>query len=175
MKWIILIFLLAVTIFSGTRFADAHGGGDLIVRSVQAGPYTASVWVNPPDPRALEPIHFTVGLASPADHSPVLDADIQVTMWDKSSRETAVTAPVTTEQSVNKLFYETDVEVSTAGDYDVEFRIRGAEGEGTVTTSVVVQASSSMNWLVIGLVGLGVVVILGWWRSRQTEPEAADA
>jgi hypothetical protein len=133
------------------------------------------VWVNPPDPRALEPIHFTVGLASPADGSPVLDADIQVTMRDQSSGETAVRAPATTEQSVNKLFYETDLEVPAAGDYEVEFYIRGAEGEGTVSVLVEVQAPSKVNWLVIGLAGLGLVVVIGWWRSRQTGPEAPDA
>jgi hypothetical protein len=130
--------------------------------------------VNPPDPRALEPIHFTVGLSSPADGGPVLDADIQVTMRDQSSGETAVRAPVTTEQSVNKLFYETDLEVPAAGNYEVDFYIRGAEGEGTVSLLVEVKAPSRVNWLVIGLVGLSFVVVIGWWRSRQTELETPD-
>ena len=152
----------------------AHGGGDLIARSVEVGPYIASVWVNPPDPRAQEPIHFTVGLASPVDGGPVLDADIQVTMRDQSSGETAVIAPATTEQSINKLFYETDLEVAAAGVYETEFHIRGAEGEGTVSLLVAVQAPSRVNWLVIGLAGLGLVVVLGWWRSRQTGVETPD-
>ena len=175
MRWIIFLSFFPAILFARTDLIAAHGGGDLIARSVQAGPYIASVWVNPPDPRALEPIHFTVGLASPADGSPVLDADIQVTMLDQSSGETAVRAPATTEQSVNKLFYETDLEVPAAGDYEVEFYIRGAEGEGTVSVLVEVQAPSKVNWLVIGLAGLGLVVVIGWWRSRQTGPEAPDA
>jgi len=174
-KRTLFLFLLSTIFFIGTGLAAAHGGGDLIARSVQAGPYTASVWVNPPDPRALEPIHFTVGLASPADGGPVLDANIQVTMRDQSGGETAVRAPATTEQSVNKLFYETDLEVPAAGDYEVEFHIRGAEGEGTVSLVVEVQAPSRVNWLVIGLAGLGLVVVIGWWRSRQTGVEVADA
>ena len=175
MRWIIFLSLLPAILFAGTDLIAAHGGGDLIARSVEVGPYIASVWVNPPDPRALEPIHFTVGLGSPADGSPVLDADIQVTMRDLGSGETAVTAPATTEQSINKLFYETDLEVPAAGDYEVEFHIRGAEGEGTVSLLVKVQDSSRVNWLVIGLAGLGLVVGIGWWRSRQTGPEAPDA
>lgn len=174
MKWIIFLFVIPAILVTGTRLAEAHGGGDLIIRSAQVGPYTASVWVNPPDPRAKEPIHFTVGLASPVDSSPVLDADIQVIMLEKSSGEMAVTAPATTEQSINKLFYETDLEVAAAGDYEAEFYIRGAEGEGMVSTLVAVKAPSSVNWLVIGLAGLGVVVVLGWWRSRQTGFQAAD-
>lgn len=172
MKRIILQFLLLAIFFAGTGLIAAHGGGDLIARSVQVGPYIASVWVNPPDPRALEPIHFTVGLASPADGSPVLDADIQVTMRDHSSGETTVTAPATTEQSINRLFYETDMEVPAAGEYETEFQIRGAEGEGTVSLLVKVQDPSRVNWLVIGLAGLGLVVIIGWWRSRQMGPNA---
>ena len=167
MKRIILLFFLPAIFFAGTGVIAAHGGGDLIARSVPVGPYFASVWVNPPDPRALEPIHFTVGLASADDGSPVLDADIQVTMRDQSSGKTAVIAPATTEQSVNKLFYETDLEVPAAGVYETEFRIRGAEGEGTVSLLVEVQTSSSVNWLVIGFAGLGLVVVLGWWRSRK--------
>jgi hypothetical protein len=86
-----------------------------------------------------------------------------------------VRAPATTEQSVNKLFYETDLEVPAAGDYEVEFHIRGAEGEATVSLVVEVQAPSRVNWLVIGLAGLGLVVVIGWWRSRQTGVEVADA
>ena len=168
MKRFFLPFLLLAASFGGTELISAHGGGDLIARSVPVGPYFASVWVNPPDPRALEPIHFTVGLASPDDGSPVLDAEIQVTMRDQSSEETAVIAPATTEQSINKLFYETDLEVPAAGVYETEFLIRGAEGEGTVSLLVEVQTSSSVNWLVIGLAGLGLVVVLGWWRSRKT-------
>ncbi len=70
MKRIMGLFFLAVTIFCVTSVVLAHGGGDLIARNVQAGPYTASVWVNPPDPRANETIHFTVGLASPVDDKP---------------------------------------------------------------------------------------------------------
>ncbi len=168
MTRIILLFLLPAIFFAGTEVIAAHGGGDLIARSTAVGPYVASIWVNPPNPRALEPIHFTVGLASADDGGPVLDADIQVTMRDQSSGETAVIAPATTEQSVNKLFYETDLEVPAAGVYETEFLIRGAEGEGTVSLLVEVQTSSSVNWLVIGLAGLGLVVVLGWWRSRKT-------
>ena len=174
MKRIVFLFLLLAVLVTETDLTAAHGGGDLIARSVQAGPYIASVWVNPPDPRAQEPIHFTVGLASPVDSSPVLDADIQVSMWDKSSGDAPVTAPATTEQSINKLFYETDLEVPAAGDYETEFYIRGADGEGVISLMVEVKESTGVNWLLIGLAGLGLVVVIGWWRSRQTGLAASD-
>jgi hypothetical protein len=174
MTRIITLIFLSMILIAGTGLAAAHGGGDLIARFVPAGPYTASIWVNPPDPRAKEVIHFTVGLASPDDSSPVLDADIQVTMRYPESGEIAATAPATTEQSINKLFYETDIEVSTEGEYEVEFQIIGTEGEGFIALIVEIKPSSSVNWQVIGLAGLGLVLVLGWWRSRKMRPEELE-
>ena len=175
MKRVASAFFLLAVLFAGTGLAAAHGGGDLIARSVQTGPYTASIWVNPPDPRAKEVIHFTVGLASPEDGSPVLDADILVVMRYAGSGETAATAPATTEQSVNRLFYETDIEVPVEGDYEVEFQVSGAEGEGSISLIVEVKQASSVNWLMVGLAGLGLVLILGWWRSRRMRSKEPDA
>ena len=100
MKRIAFLFSLLLVMFAGGGFVAAHGGGDLIAGPVQAGPYQVSVWVNPPEPEALEPIHFTVGLAAPGDGSPVLDAHIQVEMRAQGGEGTAVVAPATTEQSV---------------------------------------------------------------------------
>ncbi len=82
---------------------------------------------------------------------------------------TVATAPAKTEQSINKLFYETDLKVPAAGEYETEFQIQGAEGEGTFSVVVEVQDASTINWLMIGLIGLGVVVLGGWWRSRKEQ------
>lgn len=170
MKQMTAVIFIVAFFFVNISLAAAHGGGDLIARSVQVGPYTASVWVNPPDPRANETIHFTVGLAAPEDGSPVLDADIQVAMRVPGREEAVATAAATTEQSVNRLFYETDVEVPAAGDYEVDFQIKGVEGGGTITLDVEVKPASRANWLIIGLAGLGMVLVLGWWRSRRRQP-----
>lgn len=167
MKRIACLFFVAAILTIGQGLAAAHGGGDLIARSVEVGPYLASIWVNPPDPRARETIHFTVGLAAADDDSPVLDADILVTMLYPENGEAAATAPATTEQSVNKLFYESDIEVPTEGEYDVQFQISGNDGSGTVDLLLEVKPSSQVNWMVLGLVGLGLVLVLGWWQSRR--------
>jgi hypothetical protein len=160
-------FFLAAILIIGPSLVSAHGGGDLIARSVAVGPYLASVWVNPPDPRAQETIHFTVGLAAANDKSPVLDAGILVTMRYPENGEVAATAPATTEQSINRLFYETDIVVPTEGNYEVQFQINGKDGSGTVDLLLEVKPSSRVNWLLFGLLGLGLVLVLGWWQSRR--------
>jgi hypothetical protein len=174
-KRIAFLFFMLLVNFTGVGFAAAHGGGDLIAGPVPAGPYLVSVWVNPPDPRALEPIHFTVGLASPGDGKPVLDADIQVEMRAQNGEGLAVVAPATTEQSVNKLFYETDMEVAEPGNYETKFLVHGPDGEGTLSLDVEVKPPSKVNWLAIGLAGLGLVVVFGWWLSRRSRLPAANS
>ena len=169
MKWIAFLCFLLLAAFSAS-LVTAHGGGDLIAGPVQAGPYLISVWVNPPEPRALEPIHFTVGLASLKDGSPLLDANIQVEMQAQNGESAPVVAPATTEQSVNKLFYETDMEVSEPGLYETTYSVTGPDGEGAITLIVEVKPPSKVNWLMIGLAGLGLVIILGWWFSRRSQP-----
>ncbi len=145
----------------------AHGGGDLIAGPTPVGPYTASVWLNPPDPRAKEAIHFTVGVASPEDRRPVLDAQITVEMRIKGDGSLAAAAPVTTEQSINKLFYETDLEVPSPNLYETRFYVKGPDGEGMLTVDVEVGSPSRVNWLTLGLAGLVLVIIAGWWHSRR--------
>jgi len=145
----------------------AHGGGDLIAGPLPVGPYTVSVWLNPPDPRATEAIHYTVGVAAPIDGRPVLDAQIMVEMRARGDESPAISAPATTDQSVNKLFYETDFEVPAPGLYETIFYVSGSEGEGTLAVDIEVGSPSRINWLALGLAGLALMVVWGWWRSRK--------
>jgi hypothetical protein len=125
-----------------------------------------SIWLNPPQPRADEPIHFTVGLASPQDGTPLLDAEILVTMQSTAVAEPIV-APATTAQSVNRLFYETDMSVPVAGQYRTLFHISGPDGTGDLDLVVDVREPSPVNWLYVGLGGIGVVLLFGWLRARR--------
>jgi hypothetical protein len=105
----------------------------------------------------------------------VLDADIQVEMRAEDGEGTAVVAPATTEQSVNKLFYETDIMVAEPGPYETTFSIYGPDGEGVVALVVEVRSPSKMNWLMFGLAGLGSVVVFGWLLSRRSRPSVAGS
>lgn len=149
-------------------WVGAHGGGQLVAGPVQTGPYTLSVWVNPPQPRSGEPLHFTVGVAAPQDGAPVLDARIMVTMQAIGQDSAPISAPATTDQSINKLFYETDLEVEQPGLYLATVAVAGPEGEGDLSLELDVQSPSPLNWFLLGLAGLSLVMILGWWRTNRS-------
>lgn len=154
--------------------AMAHGGGELIIRSVEIGPYRISVWVNPPDPRANTPTHFTVGLASPVDNTPVLDANVSIEMEVINENAIVYSAPATTDQSINKLFYEADLDINQAGQYKTTIKVKGPSGAGEIDFETLVKEPSRTNWLVWGFVGLGVVLIFGLWRSRRAHREKSE-
>ena len=146
-------------------------GGDLVAGPVQAGPYILSVWVNPPQPRAEEPLHFTVGVAAPENNAAVLDARVLVTMQLLESNLPPISAPATTEQSINKLFYETDLDLVEPGRYLTVIEVAGPEGEGELSLELDVQTPSPFNWFWLGLAGIGLVLVLGWLRSRHGQHE----
>jgi hypothetical protein len=145
----------------------AHGGGALVAGPEPVGPYLVSVWLNPPQPRAGEPLHFTVGLAAPVSRAPVLDAEILVTMQSPAF-PAPIVAPATTDQSINRLFYETDMEVPSAGEYATLIQVQGPEGSGDIELTVDVLEPSGINWLWVGLGGLALVLVGGWVLSRRT-------
>ncbi len=159
----ISLFLLAQGLI-----VKAHGGGQLIAGPIETGPYILSIWVNPPQPRAEESLHFTVGVAAPSDESPVLDAQIMIMLQPLVGDAQPVSAQATTDQSINKLFYETDILVSEPGRYLATFDVIGPDGEGQLTLALDVQSPSPLNWFLVGLAGLLLVLVLGWWRARAT-------
>ncbi len=162
------ILLVIPFLFLAPRFiVEAHGGGQLIAGPQQTGPYSVSVWVNPPQPRAEETLHYTVGVAAPGDGAPVLDAEIMIVMEPLSGDGPAVSAQATTDQSINKLFYETDMLVDTPGRYLATFEVSGSEGAGQLTLELEVLSPSPFNWFLLGLAGLLLVLVLGWWRTRS--------
>jgi hypothetical protein len=161
--------LAAVLLFLSlqVRMTAAHGGGQLIAGPVPAGPYLVSVWVNPPQPRAGEPIHLTVGVAAPADGTPVLDAQVRIALRPLTGGAPAVSSEATTDQSVNKLFYETDMEVVEEGVYQATVEVTGSQGDGQLGFELAVQSPSSFSWLLPGLGGLLIVLVIAWRRSRR--------
>ncbi len=150
--------------------AWAHGGGILVVQNEPVGGYAVSVWMNPPVPRTNETLHMTVGIAG-AGQEPVLDAAVQIDVFEAGTDILITSAQATTEQSVNRLFYETDFPKIEPGDYDVMVRVDGANGRGEVVFAMEMKPAGGMSWVVAGLVGIGViamgVVVLSWRKQKS--------
>lgn len=156
-----LAFLLCLLPFNHLL---AHGGGELKVGNEPIGSYLVSAWVNPPTPQAGQVIHLTVGIAQESGGEPVLDASVDVVILDEAGG-TVTTAVATTEQSVNRLFYEADVEPVPAGDYQMQVFITGDEGQGELIFPLEVVPRSILPW-VAGILGGAIVIglIVRSWR-----------
>lgn len=141
----------------GETAVRAHGGGEIQIAGAPVGPYKVSAWLNPPQPRAEETAHITVGVARPPRDEPVLDATVDVTITPQAGDDPVLVSEATTAASVNKLFYETDFPAPAAGDYTVLLQVAGDEGNGRVTFPITVVPPGGPNWFVIGLTALLLV------------------
>jgi hypothetical protein len=169
-----IVLAISLFLFFQGLSAMAHGGGDLVAGPVQAGPYIVSVWVNPPQPRTEEPLHFTVGVAQPENKAAILDAQVLVTMQLLQGDLAPLSAPATTDQSINKLFYETDLHLLEPGRYLTTIEIAGSMGQGDLSLELDVIPPSPFNWFLIGLAGMGLVLVLGWLRTRRNREDGIE-
>jgi surfeit locus 1 family protein len=157
---------------SAVTAAQAHGGGVLQIGGAVAGPYQLTIWTSPSAVRAGSPLHVTVGVAG-ADGAPVLDAAVLVELV-ASQEEVVATAPATTAQSVNKLFYEADLIAPEEGSYDARVLVSGPAGQGEAGFVLAVQPPAVANWLLSGLAGialLAAVLVYRAWRRQSARHE----
>lgn len=155
--------MLAVTfLIAWTGAAFAHGGtGFPQLTNVDIGPYRIFVW-SAPEPAQVGPYHVAVALTQSleGDESgfagqPIFNADITVNLVNVGTGET-LTKKATHLDAVNKIYYETDFEVGTPGEWRVDFAVAGPDGPAQA--SYVAQiAPATFNWMpVIG----GVAALL---------------
>jgi hypothetical protein len=172
-RWLVGLLMGLLVLVGGIRPLLAHGGGEIKIGREPVGPYKLTVWMNPPQAQPGETIHITVG-ALAEDDSPLLDAAIMVQMTDMTSGDVVISKPATTEQSTNKLFYETDFPAPDEGLYEISVAMSRGDVSGQVAFQTEVQTKRNVNWLVIGLVGIGVVlagVLFLANRSGSIEPD----
>lgn len=171
-KWYLVLFLLlAILWWSMPAVLMAHGGGDIQVNNEAVGPFVVSVWMNPPTALTNQPIHITVGLAEPTTQAPILNATVQLDILATDTQTPILTTSATTDQSVNKLFYETDFTLADSGTYTVVVAVASEAGAGEVAFDMVVRPASNRwyGWLAVAAVGL-VALWAVWqgWQARKT-------
>ena len=174
-RYFLLLFIGLVFFFGYHTSVVAHGGGTLqIVNAPLGDAYQVSVWSAPTTIRAQDDIHITVGVADLVDGSPVLDTAVQVEIYEVATNNLVASAAATTEQSVNRLFYEADIVGLPQGDYDVVVTVMGEEGGGAV--DFVLNIRPYLNLPLI--LGGGIVVILflaaGLFVFRRSQSRTAQ-
>ncbi len=151
----------------------AHGGGELQISNAPVGDYRVSVWSNPPTARAGQAVHITVGVARAGNGEPVLDAAVSVSVVDNSGQTLAM-APATTEQSVNRLFYEADLDGLPIGEYEVQIEVEGNQGNGGLAFPLSVESTPTWLWLVGAAVALAFIwLVLRTWRKAARDTSSA--
>jgi hypothetical protein len=128
-------------------------------------------------------VHITVAVADAADQSAVrdtvvrdtvvLDAAVLVEVWSRKTGERIVATPATTEQSTNKLYYETDFILPEAGAVEIRIQASGPAGEGQARFNTDVRTAANTSWLYPILLGVGVLAITVIWRAWSKRAQAA--
>lgn len=157
--------LAALWMLVAVSTASAHGGGTPKLVQVDSGPYWLYTWTNPEPPRAGR-VHVTVALVDPATEQPVLNADVQVIAVDAAGQQMG-TVPATHANALVKSYYEADLELATAGRWQIVIAHSDANGAGRTTFDLDVQAAA-FNWrpLLAGVVVLAAAIV-AWrmWRK----------
>ncbi len=162
--------------------AQAHGGGTAQLVNAPAGPYQVSVWTQPDSIRAGQKLHISVAVSESSNQAEtsnlVLDATVHVQLVHLTPTSETLAAFATHENAVNKLFYETDLDVPTEGEWQVLVEVEGPAGAGSADFHMEALPSSASNtlvrrWPLWGGAGLALLAV-GWsvyaFRARRNLP-----
>ena len=178
-RWWRAAALAACLLACAVRPAWAHGitGGAPQLLDQPVGQYFVSVWTAPV-PAAVGALHVTIALHGGPAGGVVVGAGIEVIVRDKTG---AVLATVLArEGDANKFFYEADVDMPAAGEFDVEVLVKEPRAAGSAYFALLVGADAlraptpGRGWLaglaaLVALALAGAVVAL----KRKAVPHAA--
>lgn len=162
------LWLLTLLVLLPASSALAHGGGTPQLIQAPAGPYEVYAWTNP-TPVRVGTLHITVALTDPVTDKPVLDVPVEVIASTPGGA--SVSSPATHDQATIKSYYETDLEISTEGPWQVTISFQAPQGPGEVSFGVEVQARSFTNWMIISIAGLiFAVIVWSFWPKKKAAP-----
>lgn len=149
-----------------TTSVFAHGGGQLQVGPVAAGPYQVSVWTDPPTPRVDRDLHVTVAVGDGVNNEPVLGANVVVTIYRRGEETPVITKPALAELATNRLFYEVDTRLDDEGEYHIVVDVAGPDGSGQVDFMLTMESAVPIIWLFLLLAAGGGGWLVYVWRKR---------
>jgi hypothetical protein len=152
----------------------AHGGGVPQITDAPAGPYRLFAWSNPDPWRTGGTVHLTVAVTmmdANGQIMPISDATVTV-MLTAQSQPASEVQWVATPNPTAAGFYEADGELPVAGVWRVEVLVSGAAGTGSGVFTTTAQPGSSLNWVIWASAGVGVLVLVGFFATRQRSVHA---
>lgn len=166
--------MLVLAVASVGGVAQAHGGGTPQLANVRVGPYGVSVWTQP-EPLRVGVVHFTVTVAEPLTPAagqsveagpPVLNAAVQLELTSLDRPDQILAVSATHQAAVNKFFYEADLDLPVAGQWEVRVLVNGPAGAGDARFEVeVLPPATFTGWFLGG--GLAVVLLAFGWVIRR--------
>ena len=152
----------------------AHGGGTARLTNVEAGPYRLYVWSSPATPRVGE-THVTVGVMQVrADGSErPATANVVVTLTSDAASSPIVREAVRGSSAAD-VYYEADIDVPTAGTWQVTVRAEGEAGTGEASYRQQVLPARGVNWWLVAGVAAVLLLVVGLSRitGRRETPAA---
>jgi len=175
-----LIWLTMLLTASWPGEVLAHGGGTPRLTDVVVGPYRSFVWSQPEPPRVGE-MHFAIvvveaaGDAAASDSAaaldtPVLDATVQLELRAVTNQEQLLVSAATRDQALFPQYYETGLEVPTAGTWQANVIVIGPDGAGDARFDFVVLPPRQINWMMVagGILLLLLLSVAGRPRSKAS-------
>jgi hypothetical protein len=147
---------------------NAHNGGTLLLTGQVVGQYRVWVWGDPV-PFQLGTNHLTISVNLAAVDQPITNAQVLVKLRPISASAdlASLAFPAETEHSLNKIFFEADLELVQSGDYQAEIVIDGPAGVEQIGLMLTVLPAKTTHtgWFY----GLGMLILLfiGYFQWRK--------
>ncbi len=174
-----LIGMLAIMTLLLPAPLFAHGGSLPRVSDVESGPYRLFVWAEPV-PAVAGEVNFTVAVTEiPAQEGaqavPVLDADVQIRLERIDGTGRILTGQATHAEAVNKLMYETYIDMPTAGVWRATVTVDSPLGVADTAFEFDVLPGPGMDWTWPAVGALGLVTLIVAVRFFRRPSSSAGA
>ncbi|MEZ4656470.1 MAG: hypothetical protein R2911_02755 [Caldilineaceae bacterium] len=188
------MLLTALTLILGYNLwnadiALAHGGGTPQVVNAEAGPYRIFVWTQP-EPLHAGEIHVTIAVILPDANSEGQDASAALNQVDRAVTNASVQVNFALPQGAQNVaaqasliertgmpYYEADITLPTAGDWQTTIAVNGAQGRGDAAFDLPVLPPREINWPLVAGGSVTVIVLLGlaigWSRMQSGRTKSA--
>jgi hypothetical protein len=150
----------------------AHGGGFPQLNSVEVGPYFVSAWTQPTPWRVGEPLHLTLAVTQRQANgveTPVPDANIVVRFRPIEQAGEGFMRSALLSDAPGAAFYEADVELPAAGDWQTNVEISSSAGVESVQFTITVLPAQGIRWgwMIAANVAIILLIISGIVLRRQ--------